>query len=97
MYRIFVPKLAGFDYFIQYLRNRLCNSFGGVTQTQAKGYWVNDDGEIVFDDIILFDTIAELNDLNTNDIIHFCQEIKETLSQDCVLWVYFPLPTVNYV
>jgi len=83
---LYVPIIEGKHNIIEYTIGRLIDWFGGITTTEGFGYWKDDKGNIIEDDILLINikVTEEILMRYTVSINILCQILKKQLNQDCI-------------
>jgi hypothetical protein len=67
----------------------LCRMFGGATEIDARGNWLNDNNILIEDNIKIcysYCTTKELAE-NMQKLYGFCETLKSVLKQECILLV----------
>ena len=72
--------------FVNKAATLLSECFGGVTSTEALGYWVSDTAGLVKENTTMVFAYAGEDDLkkNLDKVIDFCQDLKTEMKQDAV-------------
>lgn len=71
------------------LEYRLAQEFGGYTATVGKGGWVDDQGDLVQDDVIVYDVAGVGSVADENELMYIAQTFRNMAQQDCVYVRFF--------
>jgi hypothetical protein len=83
---IYVPIVKLGQEHTSIVARRMANMFGGATIVSAKGIWLNDKQESIYDDIDIVYSYCDAMALDdkAEDYRLICVELKEELKQDCI-------------
>ena len=77
--KVYVPIIKGREGSINYIRNKMSRAFGGTTEYRARGSWIDNYGETIFDDIMI---VESFTDKSINDIKRLASEYVEIIKMD---------------
>ena len=82
---------------IDMVRNLLAETFGGYTEINAAGGWVNPEGKCIQEPVKLFDIAVRKDCKKSNQLLHsIALRVKLSLDQECV-YLRKPDGTVEYI
>jgi hypothetical protein len=84
---IYVPVTTKLDEaYTSTVARRMASMFGGATVISAKGAWVNDKQEVIYDDINIVYSYCDALALVKCQVAYteLCIYIKKELQQDCI-------------
>ena len=83
---IYVPIVKLGQEHTSIVARRMASMFGGATIVSAKGIWLNDKQESVYDDIDIVYSYCDAMALDEQkeDYTLACVELRQELKQDCI-------------
>lgn len=73
------------NYVFSIVRDSICRELGGLTVSQVKGFYLNNDNQIIDENITLIQSYNDNLEKCTNVIRNLAKIIKDQLNQESVL------------
>ena len=76
--------------FVERVARTLSNAFGGATATQAAGYWVANNGDLIAERTTMVFAYCDTADAEKyiDDIVSMCVELKHEMGQEAIALEY---------
>lgn len=88
---IYLPKEAeNYDDALHAIQSRLCDAFGGCTSYDARGHWVDDDGDVIDEPCTVVETFDDGDrhpELRTYGTVHALAEEVYRITDESAIMV----------